>query len=206
MNHSKSTVYSTLYEQKPNMKKLIITSTLSLTLLATGFAQTKKIAHRSHSGTMASLILSTPDNLGEMRMDTWRLAPANPPTPAATVDSTYFEKFACPADSVIIPVDAPTVDPTKTQKREETKDKKQGVPSNKVNKKDTLVANIQIIGDVVEPANFSIAPQTSTDAEPQAAQTKGGSSTWLWVTSFSALSMLLLFWVRFKSRDKATQQ
>ncbi len=45
--------------------KFLIMFALILAFSATGFSQTKKIAHRSHSGSDATFSIQTPGNFGE---------------------------------------------------------------------------------------------------------------------------------------------
>lgn len=203
MNRCKIGVYSKLYENYLNMKKLIITTTFSIAIFATGFAQTKKIAHRSHGGAVASLILSTPDNLGERRMPEFDNLHILKPSPAVVIDSGYLEKFICPVDS-ITPETAPAIDEGKTEKQEEIKENEEATPANKV-KPDSIASNVQVIGDLAEAQSVNSETQMIPMAEP-VAEASEGSTAWVWLASLAALSLLLLASARMRKTAAVNQQ
>jgi hypothetical protein len=132
------------------MKKLLILTVASGFLTTAALAQTKKIAHRSHSGhDIGMLLIAGPDNLGVGQTTIFEPAQVKElaPTLATPVDTTEAEptESAAPMDTLIAsPAETPSAAPNDL----EAAPPKRGRGQNRRAKKKGKV----VIGDNIEPS------------------------------------------------------
>jgi len=153
------------------MKALVLTLCATL-MLATSFAQTKKIAHRSHSGADVSMfLLEAPDNLGIVEQFPQVIATSKPDTFVDTLLLTppelQFEKVeeATPAESTQAPLLVP---------QESTPNKATAKPKRTKRAKRKKARKGSGTKDAQETSNAVLLRKPINKDEPQKRQSRAG--------------------------------